>query len=61
MAHIEAQQTSSKPMPPRATRDWPFEVKPLHPALGCEITGITLQQAVSPKLFVKIYEAFLDY
>jgi taurine dioxygenase len=61
MAHIEAQQTSSKPMPPRATRDWPFEVKPLHPALGCEITGITLQQAVSPKLFAKIYEAFLDY
>jgi taurine dioxygenase len=42
-------------------RDWPFEVKPLHPVLGCEITGITLEQAVSPKLFAKVYEAFLDY
>ena len=29
-----------------AARDWPFEVKPLHPALGCEIIGITLAQAV---------------
>ena len=42
-------------------RDWPFEVKPLHPALGCEITGITLAQAVEPKTFGKVYEAFLDY
>ena len=45
----------------RETRDWPFEVKPLHPVLGCEITGITLAQAVSPALFAKVYEAFLDY
>ena len=43
------------------TRDWPFQVKPLHPVLGCEITGITLAQAVSPALFAKVYEAFLDY
>jgi len=42
-------------------RDWPFQVTPLHPALGCEITGITLEEAVSPKLFAKVYEAFLDY
>jgi taurine dioxygenase len=42
-------------------RDWPFEVKPLHPALGCEISGITLAQAVEPKMFGKVYEAFLDY
>src|ERR1044071_1366247 len=42
-------------------RDWPFEVKPLHPVLGCEITGITLAQAVEPKMFGKVYEAFLDY
>ena len=42
-------------------RDWPFQVKPLHPALGCEISGITLAQAVEPKLFDKVYEAFLDY
>jgi len=45
----------------RAVRDWPFAVKPLHPVLGCEITGITLEQAVSPKLFAAVYEAFLDY
>ena len=42
-------------------RDWPFTVKPLHPVLGCEITGITLEEAVSPGLFAKVYEAFLDY
>jgi len=45
----------------RAPRDWPFTVKPLHPVLGCEITGISLEEAVSPRLFAKVYEAFLDY
>jgi len=45
----------------RAARDWPFAVKPLHPLIGCEISGITLAQAVSPALFAKVYEAFLDY
>ena len=45
----------------RAVRDWPFKVNPLHPVLGCEITGITLAQAVSPAMFAKVYEAFLDY
>jgi taurine dioxygenase len=45
----------------RAQRDWPFAVKPLHPVLGCEISGITLAQAVSPALFAKVYEAFLDF
>jgi taurine dioxygenase len=45
----------------RAARDWPFKVKPLHPVLGCEITGITLAEAVSPTMFTKVYEAFLDY
>jgi taurine dioxygenase len=43
------------------THDWPFQVKPLHPSLGCEISGITLAQAVEPKLFDKVYETFLDY
>jgi taurine dioxygenase len=43
------------------TRDWSFQVKPLHSSLGCEISGITLAQAVEPKLFDKVYEAFLDY
>ena len=45
----------------RQARDWPFSVTPLHDTLGCEITGITLAQAVEPKLFGKVYEAFLDY
>ena len=44
-----------------AGRDWPFKITPLHPVLGCEITGITLAQAVSPAMFEKVYEAFLDY
>jgi hypothetical protein len=41
------------------TRDWSFHVKPLHSSLGCEISGITLAEAVEPKLFVKVYDAFL--
>lgn len=44
-----------------ATRSWPFTAKPLHPTFGCEITGITLAEAVEPKMFGKVYEAFLDY
>jgi taurine dioxygenase len=45
----------------RPARDWPFEVKPLHPVLGCEIFGVTLEEALSPRLFARIYEAFLEY
>jgi len=60
MTHVETHHATSKPAP-RGKRDWPFDVKPLSPVLGCEITGITLQDAVSPKLFAKVYEAFLDY
>ncbi len=52
MAQAQRKQTA---------RDWPFQVTPLHPALGCEITGITLAQAVEPGMFDKVYEAFLDY
>ncbi len=43
------------------TRDWPFQVKPLHPKFGCEIVGITLAEAVGEAMFAKVYEAFLDY
>jgi taurine dioxygenase len=50
-----------QPKPQLAVRDLPFKVKPLHPVLGCEITGITLAEAASPALFAKVYEAFLDY
>jgi hypothetical protein len=46
---------------PHPARDWPFQVTPLHPVLGCEILGFTLAQAVSPAIFAKVYEAFLDY
>ena len=42
-------------------RDWPFEIEPLHPAFGCEIRGLSLEDAVAPDLFGKLYEAFLDY
>jgi taurine dioxygenase len=45
----------------RGARDWPFGVRPLHPVLGCEISGITLEQAVSPRLFGQVYEAFLAH
>lgn len=40
---------------------WPFEVKPLHPQYGCEIIGLTLEQAASDEHFAAIYEAFLAY
>ena len=40
---------------------WPFEIKPLHPEFGCEIIGLTMDQAVSPEVFGKAYEAFLAY
>ena len=44
-----------------ARNDWPFEVKPLHPEFGCEISGLTMDQAVSPEIFGKVYEAFLAH
>ena len=25
---------------------WPFTVEPLHPAFGCEIVGLTMEEAV---------------
>src|SRR6516164_5454316 len=53
--------TQTQRKSPSPARDWPFSVIPLHPALGCEIIGITLAQAVSPAMFAKVYEAFLDY
>lgn len=56
MAQAQLQRTETP-----AARDWPFAARPLHPVLGCEISGITLEQAVSPVLFAKVYEVFLDY
>ena len=54
--------TSASPASARRPRaHWPFVVKPLHPAFGCEISGITLEQAIDEQAFASIYEAFLDY
>jgi taurine dioxygenase len=44
-----------------ASRDWPFEARPLHPALGVEISGITLDDAVGEAMFAKVHEAFLAH
>jgi alpha-ketoglutarate-dependent taurine dioxygenase len=38
----------------RTAGDWPFQVKPLHPVLGCEITGVTLAEAVSSAIFARV-------
>ncbi len=45
----------------RHRRDRPFQVKPLHPDFGCEITGMPLARAVDEDIFPKVLEAFLDY
>jgi taurine dioxygenase len=52
----QAQRQQAHPV-----RDWPFEIHPLTATFGCEITGITLADAVKPATFSKVYEAFLDY
>jgi taurine dioxygenase len=40
---------------------WRFDVTPLHPQFGCEIKGVTLEEATGDALFPQIYEAFLRY
>jgi taurine dioxygenase len=40
---------------------WPFQVRPLTPKLGAEVSGVTLADGVSPETFGAIYEAFLRY
>jgi taurine dioxygenase len=42
-------------------RDWPFDLRPLSPALGCEIMGLTVEQAASDAVFPAVYQAFLEY
>ncbi len=46
---------------PEPVATWPFEVTPLHPQFGCEIKGVTLEDAVSDSVFPMIYDAFLRY
>ena len=43
------------------SHDLPFEIRPLAPALGAEIFGIGLEEAVSEGVFPIVYEAFLEY
>jgi taurine dioxygenase len=46
---------------PEPVATWPFEVTPLHPQFGCEIKGVSLDEAVSDAIFPMIYDAFLRY
>ena len=46
---------------PDTERDWPFELRPLGPALGAEILGIDLDQAARPEIFPAVYAAWLRY
>lgn len=41
--------------------DRPFEVRSLHPALGAEIIGITLEEAVGEAMFRHVYDVFLEH
>jgi len=43
------------------SRNWPFEIRPLSPALGAEILGISLDEAARETIFPAIYQAFLEY
>ena len=42
-------------------RNWPFQVEAAASRARLRDRGITLAQAVEPKMFDKVYEAFLDY
>ena len=46
---------------PASAAGRPFEVKPLSPALGAEILGITVEQAAEPALFDAVYQVFLEH
>lgn len=37
---------------------WPFEVRPLSPALGVEIIGVDFAKRIEAPLFASLYEAF---
>ncbi len=47
--------------PPDMDPDWPFEVRPLGPALGAEILGVDLDRAASAEVFPAIHAAWLRY
>lgn len=44
-----------------SARSWPFEVRPLTPALGAELKGVDLVAGVDDELFAAVYAAFLRY
>jgi len=43
------------------TEGWPFDLRPLTPKLGAEISSVTLADGVSADTFRAIYRAFLRY
>ncbi len=43
------------------SQDAPFQVRPLTPNLGAEISGLDLAAGVSPEVFRELYDAFLHY
>ena len=43
------------------TTERPFDLRPLSPALGAQILGITVEQATNAALFEAVYEVFLEY
>jgi taurine dioxygenase len=47
--------------PSSADTDWPFDVRPLTPALGAEISGIRLADPLDDSVFDAIHRAFLRY
>ena len=51
---------STAPLSPASCHS-PFDVRPLTPSLGAEISGVDLTQGTSAELFADLYAAFLRY
>jgi taurine dioxygenase len=52
---------TSAPKRAPSRRDWPFDLRPLSPALGCKIMGLTVEQAARDDVFPAVYLAFLEH
>jgi taurine dioxygenase len=44
-----------------ASKQWPFQIRPLTPAIGAEILDVDLAQGVDEAQFAAIYQALLRY
>jgi taurine dioxygenase len=53
--------TSLAATAPAPAAAWPFDVRPLTPRFGAEITGVTLADALDDPVFRAIHRAFLRY